>query len=191
MNSTLKEFIEVLHNPRLPYSEVHAILSPLSGRILSKLENSICAAKDPAKSKSESSDFPALRIKKLIDHYVQDNILSQDRATVFRTKISGLYEVLDRFQGGLKGHGTETTANLLERYEASARLSPISSQKNWRGIEYPNIWSFKPYQSRLSSFHNAQSQKSIIPRECSLGKLGMHLQRSRQSSEDGDPRDVK
>jgi len=121
MNSTLKEFIEVLHDPRLPYSEVNAILSSLSGRIPSKLEDSIRAAMDAAESKGESTDFPALRIKKLIDHYVQDNILSQDRA-MFRTKISGLNEVLDRFQGGLKGHGTETIANLLERYEATEKL---------------------------------------------------------------------
>jgi acetyl-CoA carboxylase/biotin carboxylase 1 len=121
MNSTLKEVIEVLHEPQLPYSEINAILSSLSGRIPSKLEDSIRAAIDAAKSKGESTEFPALRIKKLINHYVQDSILSQDRA-MFRTKIAGLYDVLERYQGGLKGHGTETIANLLERYEATEKL---------------------------------------------------------------------
>jgi len=121
MNTTLKEVIENLQEPQLPYSEINAILSSLSGRIPSKLEDNIRTAIDAARSKGERTEFPALRIKKLINHYVQDSILSQDRA-MFRTKIAGLYEVLERYQGGLKGHGTETIAKLLERYEATEKL---------------------------------------------------------------------
>lgn len=121
MSSTLKEFFEVLHDPKLPYSEINAILSSLSGRIPTKLEDSIRAAIEIAKSKGDNADFPAVRIKKLIDHYVQDSILPQDRV-MFRTKIAGLYEVLERYQGGLKGHETETIANLLERYESTEKL---------------------------------------------------------------------
>lgn len=121
MNSTLKDFIQILHNPQLPYSEINAIISSLSGRIPSKLEDNIRAAIDSAKAKGETTEFPAVRIKKMIDHYVQDSILPQDRA-MFRNKIAGLYEVLERYRGGLKGHETETVANLLGGYESTEKL---------------------------------------------------------------------
>ena len=121
MASTLKELVKVLHDPELPYSEVTAILSSLAGRMPAKLEETIRSAMDIAKAKGDGHDFPAVRIKKVIDHYIQDHILSQDRA-MFRTKIAGLYDVLERYLGGLKGHETETIANLLSRYEATEKL---------------------------------------------------------------------
>src|ERR1700675_886597 len=51
MASTLKDLIAVLHEPDLPYSEVTTILSTLSGRMPSKLEDSIRSAIDSAKAK--------------------------------------------------------------------------------------------------------------------------------------------
>lgn len=120
-SATLKHFIQLLHNPQLPYSEINAIISSLSGRIPSKVEHNICAAMDSAKAKGETTESPAVRIKKIIDRYVQDSILPQDRA-MFRNKIAGLYEVLERYRGGLKGHETETVANLLGGYESTEKL---------------------------------------------------------------------
>jgi acetyl-CoA carboxylase / biotin carboxylase 1 len=121
MNSTFKELIEVLHDPQLPYAEVNAILSSLSGRIPSKLEDAIRSVLGAAKAKGDNTDFPAVRFKKVVDNYVQDNVIPQDR-TMFRTKIAPLYDVLARYYGGLKVHETETIANLLSRYEATEKL---------------------------------------------------------------------
>ncbi len=121
MASTVRDLIEVLHDHDLPYSEVGAILSALSGRMPSKLEDSIRAALDSAKAKGDTQDFPAVRIKKLLEHYVQDHVLPQDR-TMFRAQLSDLFDVVDRFASGLKGHETETITNLLERYEATEKL---------------------------------------------------------------------
>ncbi|KAH7926428.1 hypothetical protein BV22DRAFT_1087097 [Leucogyrophana mollusca] len=121
MASTLKDLIEVLHDPELPYSEVNAILSALSGRMPAKLEDGIRAAIDAAKSKGDSHEFPAVRIKKVLEHYVQDSILAQDRA-MFRTQLAALYDVLERFMGGLKGHEIFTIANLFSLYEETEKL---------------------------------------------------------------------
>ncbi|PPQ90739.1 hypothetical protein CVT25_010128 [Psilocybe cyanescens] len=121
MNSTLKEFIEVLHDAKLPFSEINAILSSLSGRIPQKLEDSIRSAIEAAKAKGENTEFPAVRVRKLIDHYIQDSILPQDRA-MFRSKIVALYDVVERYSGGLKNYTTETIATLLSRYEATEKL---------------------------------------------------------------------
>jgi len=70
MAIALKEFIEVLHHPQLPYSEVTAILSSFSGQMPSKLEDGIRAAID-AKAKIDGHhEFPTVRIKKVLGHYV-------------------------------------------------------------------------------------------------------------------------
>jgi acetyl-CoA carboxylase/biotin carboxylase 1 len=122
MAATLKDLIEVLNDPELPYSEVTAILSSLSGRMPSKLEDGIRAAMDAAKAKVDGHhEFPAVRIKKVLEHYVLDHILPQDRA-MFRTQLGDLYDVLERFNGGLKGHETDTIANFLARHEEIEKL---------------------------------------------------------------------
>jgi hypothetical protein len=66
-----------LHDPELPCSEVTAILSLLSGCMHANLEETIRSAMDVAKVKCDGHDFPAIRIKKVIDHYIQDHILSR------------------------------------------------------------------------------------------------------------------
>ncbi|KAG1864845.1 acetyl-CoA carboxylase [Suillus subluteus] len=96
MASTFKDLIEVLHDPELPYSEVNAILSALSGRMPAKLEEGIRSAIETAKSKSDAHEFPAVRIKKVLEHY--------------------------RFMGGMKGHEVHTIANLLSAYEQTEKL---------------------------------------------------------------------
>jgi acetyl-CoA carboxylase/biotin carboxylase 1 len=121
MASTLKDLIQVLHESDLPYSEVNAILSSLSGRMPAKLKETIRSTIDAAKVKGDRHKFPGVRIKKVIEHYLQDNVLPQDRA-MFRSSLSALFEVVERYLGGLKGHETAIIASLLERYEATEML---------------------------------------------------------------------
>ncbi|KAJ7252734.1 acetyl CoA carboxylase [Mycena haematopus] len=121
MTSTFKDLVDVLHQPDLPYSETTAILSSLSGRMPGKLEESIRSAIDVAKAKGPVQEFPAVRIKKVVEHYIQDNVLPQDR-TMFRAQLAPVLDVLDRFSGGLKGHEQETISNLLDRYDATEKL---------------------------------------------------------------------
>lgn len=121
MASTLKDLLDVLQNPELPFSEATAILSTLSGRLPAKLEESIRSAIDMAKSKGEGAEFPAVRIRKLIDHFMEDNIRAQDR-TMFRTQLGPLLDAVERYQGGLKAHETNVIAGLLARYEETEML---------------------------------------------------------------------
>ncbi|KAI0358341.1 acetyl CoA carboxylase [Trametes cingulata] len=121
MASTLKDLIAVLQNPELPYSEVTAILSTLSGRMPAKLEEGIRSAIELAKSKGEGAEFPAARIRKLIDHFMEDNVRPQDR-TMFRTQLASLLDAVERYQGGLKAHETDVIAGLLARYEETEKL---------------------------------------------------------------------
>jgi acetyl-CoA carboxylase/biotin carboxylase 1 len=88
MNATLKDLFEVLRNSELPYGETTAVLATLSGRIPSKLEESVRQAIDAAKAKS-SHEFPAARIKKILDAYLNE-LRPQDRAMA-RSSIQTLY----------------------------------------------------------------------------------------------------
>ncbi|KAF7965766.1 hypothetical protein HWV62_41984 [Athelia sp. TMB] len=122
MASTFKNLTEVLHDPELPYSEVTAILSSLSGRMPQKLEDGIRHAIDTARSKADTiHEFPAVRIKKVLEHYIKESVLPQDSA-MFRSKLGDLFDVIERFSGGLKGFETDTIANLLARYESTEKL---------------------------------------------------------------------
>ncbi|KAG6916120.1 hypothetical protein DXG01_008351 [Tephrocybe rancida] len=121
MASTLKDLIDVLHEPELPYTEVNAILSSLSGRMPIKLEESVRHAIDAARAKGDNVEFPAVRIKKVVEHYIEDNVLPQDRA-MLRSSLGAFSDVLERYQNGLKGHETAVVASLLERYESTEKL---------------------------------------------------------------------
>jgi acetyl-CoA carboxylase / biotin carboxylase 1 len=121
MASTFKELLEVLKDPELPFDETLSILATLSGRLPAKLEEGIRGLVSSAKSKGDSAEFPGARIKKLIDHFVQDNVRAQDRA-MFRTQFATIFDVIDRYVGGTQVHEMNTLADLLEKYESTERL---------------------------------------------------------------------
>ncbi|VDC06097.1 unnamed protein product [Peniophora sp. CBMAI 1063] len=122
INATFKSLIEVLHDPELPYTETAAILATLSGRIPSKLEDSIRGLLDAARGKGKGSpgEFPATRIKKQLDHYLAD-IRAQDR-TILRAQLTPIIDVVERYAGGLKSHEVLVITSLLARYADTEKL---------------------------------------------------------------------
>ena len=118
---TWKGLLEVLHNPDLPYTQASAILSTISGRMPAKLEEGIRAAIENAKAKGDGTEFPAARIKKLLEHYLEDNLRPQDRA-MFRTQLATLFAFVESYQFGLKAHELDVIATLLSRYEENEKL---------------------------------------------------------------------
>ncbi|RPD53485.1 hypothetical protein L227DRAFT_616978 [Lentinus tigrinus ALCF2SS1-6] len=112
------DHITVLHNPELPISEEH----PLFDRL------------------GEERRVPSC-IKKLIDHFLEENIRPQDRAT-----------------GGLKTHETNIIVGLLARYEEMEKLmSPylVSPSDNPRTRSIILSSSVDPYGvNRLNGIYN-------------------------------------
>ena len=120
MASTFKDLLDVLNDSELPFSQTSSILATLSGRMPQKLEDGVRAAIETAHAK-ENPEFPAARVKKLLENFAQDNVRPQDRA-MFRTQLAALFDVVERFQGGLKSHQVETLAELLAKYEQTEKL---------------------------------------------------------------------
>ena len=121
MASTFKDLLTVLNDPELPFAEATSILSSLSGRMPAKLEENVRTIIESAKARGEGAEFPAVRIKKLLEHFVDDNVRPQDRA-MFRTQLAALFELTDTYFGGLKAHEVDTLGGLLARYEATEKL---------------------------------------------------------------------
>jgi acetyl-CoA carboxylase/biotin carboxylase 1 len=119
MSSTLKDLVSVLQDQDLPYSQMSSVLAALSGRMPSKLEDSIRSVLTSSKQKHQ--DFPAPRIRKYIESYINDNVRAQDRS-LFRTSLAPLIEVVERFKQGLKHHEWDVFADLLRRYESTEKL---------------------------------------------------------------------
>ena len=161
MASTFKDLIEVLHDPELPYSEVSAILSSLSGRMPSKLEEGIRSAIDSAKSRGDAHEFPAVRIKKVLEHYLQDSILPQDRS-MFRTQLAPLFDVLEKFMGGLKGHEVHTIANLLFAYESTEKLFGGSIEARVLSLREQNKDDLDKVVALVLSHTKAQSKSKLV-----------------------------
>ena len=121
MSSTLKDLLTVLRDPDLPFSEMNTVLSTLSGRIPAKVEESIRSTLEICKSKPGVQEFPATRIKKLLENYMSTSVRPQDRP-MFRQQVGPLFDISDRYRSGLKQHEIDTLAELLGRYEETEKL---------------------------------------------------------------------
>ena len=120
MQGTLKELMAILEDSSLPYSEIYSVLSVLSGRMPAKLEESVHATIDA--SKANNAEFPASRVRKVLDAWVADSTKPQDR-TMLRAQLSSLIEITERFRTGLKSAKWSTIVELLTRYYDTEKLS--------------------------------------------------------------------
>jgi acetyl-CoA carboxylase/biotin carboxylase 1 len=161
MAATFKELISVLHDPELPYAETNTVLASLSGRISPKVEESIRSAMDTAKAKSAGHDFPAGRIKKVIEHYITDEVPAADKSMT-RAQLSVLIEIAERHIGGAKGHEVEVLANLLGRYEATEKLFGGSIEARVLALREQNKDDLDKAISLVLSHIKVQSKVKLI-----------------------------
>ena len=161
MHSTLKDLIDTLHNPELPYSEMNVVMSSLSGRIPAKLEESIRGAVDAAKAKGDNTEFPAVRLKKILDNFIQDNIRPTEEA-MFRGQISSISEIAERYYQGLKEHETNVLGGLLKKYGDTEALFSGSIEARVLALREQNKDDLDKVVSLVLSHSRAQSKSKLI-----------------------------
>jgi acetyl-CoA carboxylase/biotin carboxylase 1 len=161
MHSTLKDLIDTLHNPELPYSEMNVVMSSLSGRIPAKLEESIRSAVDAAKAKGDNTEFPAVRLKKILDNFIQDNIRPTEEA-MFRGQISSISEIAERYYQGLKEHETNVLGGLLKKYGDTEALFTGSIEARVLALREQNKDDLDKVVSLVLSHSRAQSKSKLI-----------------------------
>ncbi|KAI0046521.1 acetyl CoA carboxylase [Auriscalpium vulgare] len=161
MSSTFKALTEVLHDPELPYGETSAILATLSGRMPQKLEDSLRGALEASKSKGSSSEFPAARMKKILEHYLQENVRPQER-TLLRSNLQSLIDVVERYVGGLKSHEVHTLAQLLARYADTEKLFGGSIEARVLALREQHKDNLDEVVSLVLSHIKAQSKGKLV-----------------------------
>ncbi len=119
MNTTLKDLIEVLRDPELPYSEWNAQSSALHSRMPSKLDNQLEQTVERARSRK--AEFPAKQLQKTMARFIEDNVNPAD-ADILKTTLSPLTQVINDYIEGLKVHEYNVFVGLLEQYVAVEKL---------------------------------------------------------------------
>ncbi|KAJ2988249.1 hypothetical protein NUW58_g4081 [Xylaria curta] len=113
MQQTLKEMIEVLRDPELPYGEWSAHHSALHSRMPQKLDATFTQVID--RSKARGTEFPAKTLARTFTKYVSDNMSSADGETL-RVTLEPLLNVLINYAEGQKVRELNAISSLLSLY---------------------------------------------------------------------------
>jgi acetyl-CoA carboxylase/biotin carboxylase 1 len=119
MGTTLKELVEVLRNPELPYGEWNAQSSALHSRMPQKLDATLQAVVD--KAKARKAEFPAKQLQKTIVRFIEENINPAD-AEILKTTLLPLIQVINKYLDGLKSNEYNVFIGLLEQYYEVEKL---------------------------------------------------------------------
>jgi acetyl-CoA carboxylase/biotin carboxylase 1 len=114
LQTVLKEMTDTLRDPSLPYSELAAEMSVLSGRIPGRLETSLHKLID--QSKQDQKPFPTVDITALIDTFAKENLRSQSDLNAFKNATKPITDVVSHYKDGLKNHEYSIYVYLLEQY---------------------------------------------------------------------------
>ena len=161
MHSTLKDLIDTLRDPKLPYSEMNTVMSSLSGRIPAKLEESIRSALEAAVAKGDSTEFPAIRLKKILDNFIQDNVRPTEEP-MFRGQISPISDIVERYLQGLKEHETNVLGGLLGRYADTEALFSGSIEARVLALREQNKDDLDKVVSLVLSHARTQSKSKLV-----------------------------
>jgi acetyl-CoA carboxylase / biotin carboxylase 1 len=113
MKQTLKDLIEVLRDPELPYGQWNAQFAALHTRMPAKLSTQVAQVVDRAKSRQ--AEFPAKALQKTLVKFVEENVNPAD-ADILKTTLTPLVSVIELYLDGLKAHEYNVFIELLEQY---------------------------------------------------------------------------
>jgi acetyl-CoA carboxylase/biotin carboxylase 1 len=113
MAATLKELIEVLRNPDLPYSEWNAQFSALHSRMPQKLDAAFSHIIERAKARH--TEFPSKALSKTFAKFLEDSVAPADVGTL-KTTLEPLTNITNQYADGQKTRELSVIQNLLEQY---------------------------------------------------------------------------
>ncbi len=119
MVSTIKELIQVLRMPELPYGEWSSEFSALHSRTPPKLDAAF--AQVISKAQGKNGEFPAKTLLKTFERFIEED-LGAAEGQQLRSLLAPLLDILTRYADGLRVHEYQTFVRLLEQYWTIERL---------------------------------------------------------------------
>jgi acetyl-CoA carboxylase/biotin carboxylase 1 len=113
MQSTLKELVDVLRDPELPYGEWNAQASALHARMPQKLDTTLSQIVD--KAHSRNLEFPSKQLSKAFEKFLVESVAKGD-ADLLKSALAPLLDVMTRYSEGLKAHEYSIMLKYLEMY---------------------------------------------------------------------------
>lgn len=113
MAPTLKELIQVMRNPELPYSEWSVQFAALHSRMPGKLDAQFTQVVDRAKTRH--AEFPSKALAKTFSKFVEDHVATAD-AEALKTTLAPLLAVIDDYSDGQKVRELNIIKGLLETF---------------------------------------------------------------------------
>ncbi|KAF2276297.1 acetyl-CoA carboxylase [Westerdykella ornata] len=129
MLDTLKELVEVLRNPELPYGEWAAQTSALHARIPQRLDSLLTQIVE--KSHQRHQEFPAKQLSKAFQRFLDEN-MSRSEAESLKVSAAPMIDVMNRYSEGLKAHEYSVMIKILEGYW---EVEKLFSSRNSRDEE--------------------------------------------------------
>jgi len=115
MATTLKELMEVLRDPDLPYDEWNAQASALHSRMPQKLDSAFEQIVERAHSRQ--AEFPAKQLQKGLERFLAENVSAGD-ADLLRSQLAPIIDIMMKYNDGLKAHEFAVMIQLFEQYYA-------------------------------------------------------------------------
>ncbi|KAI9927648.1 hypothetical protein ASPWEDRAFT_176130 [Aspergillus wentii DTO 134E9] len=127
MGTTLKDLVEVLRNPELPYGEWNAQSSALHSRMPQRLDAQLQNVVD--KAKARKAEFPAKQLQKTMLRFIEENVNPAD-GEILKTTLLPLTHVINQYMDGLKTHEFNVFINLMEQYYAVESLFSVRNTRD-------------------------------------------------------------
>jgi acetyl-CoA carboxylase/biotin carboxylase 1 len=125
-----------------------------------KIEVLVRNAIEASKSKGPT-EFLASRLKKILDHYLQDSVRPQECATL-RIQLGPLIDVVERYIGGLKAPEVHVMANLRARYADTEKLFGGSIEARVLSLREQHKDDLDKVISLVLSHIKAQSKAKLV-----------------------------
>ncbi|KAK3934455.1 acetyl-CoA carboxylase [Diplogelasinospora grovesii] len=120
MLQTLKDMIEVLRDPKLPYSEFSAQFSALHARMPQKLDAQLTHTLERASQRH--AEFPAKALERVFHRFLDENLTSKTDADLLKSTLAPLTDVLALYHDGQKVRELTVISDLLTMYADVERL---------------------------------------------------------------------
>lgn len=185
MAQTLKDLVEVLRDPELPYSEWNAQFSALHARMPQKLDAQFTQVVERAKARN--GEFPSKTLARTFQKFLDDHVAPGD-ANMLRTTLAPLTEVLDLYHDGQKVRELNVISGFLERYAELERLFSgrrLQDEEVILKLRDANKDDIQKVVQTVLSHSRVSAKNGLIlaildeyrPNKPNVGNVGKHLRR--------------